>query len=411
MGKLNTAKLRTLTEPGVYGDGGGLYLQVRDAEHRSWVYRYTLFGKARWMGLGAFADVSLAEAREAATAARKQVRAGNDPIAARKAEMDAKRSALSLHTFKEVAAAYVAAHEASWRNEKHRQQWRNTLATYADPVLGKMPVAVVDVAAVITVLEPIWREKPETASRLRGRIESVLDFAAARGWRSGDNPARWKGHLDNLLPARSKVAAVEHHAALPWQEIGAFWEDLGKQGGSSALALRLLILTATRTNEALCARWSEIDLSEKVWTIPAERMKAKKEHRVPLSDGALSVLGEAARLRPDNAPADAFLFPGAKAQRPLSNMALLMLLRRMDRDDLTTHGFRSTFRDWAAEATNYPRDVAEQALAHSLPDKVEAAYRRGDLIEKRRLLMRDWATFCARPVGVGDVVPLRTREG
>ena len=409
MGKLNTAKLRTLTDPGTYGDGGGLYLQVRGAEQRAWVYRYTLFGKAHWMGLGAFADVGLAEAREAATAARKQVRAGGDPIAERKAEKAAKRAAAALHTFDEVAAAYLRAHAASWRNAKHRQQWENTLATYASPTLGKLPVASVNVDDITNVLEPIWQEKTETASRLRGRIESVLDFATARGWRSGENPARWKGHLDNLFPSRSKVAAVEHHAALPWQQIGAFWADLAKQEGTSALALRFLILTATRTNETLCARWCEIDLAEKLWTIPAERMKMKREHRVPLSDAALSALADASKLRPKTAPADAPVFPGAKAGKPLSNMALLMTLRRMERGDLTAHGFRSTFRDWTAEVTNYPRDVAEQALAHSLPDKVEAAYRRGDLIEKRRLMMADWSAFCARPAMSGEVIPLHAK--
>jgi integrase len=404
--KLNSAKLRTLTQPGVHGDGGGLYLQVRDVDHRSWIYRYTLYGKAHWMGLGSFADVSLAEAREAAAVARKQVRKGVDPISARKSEAATKRAAAALHTFGEVSKAYIAAHQGSWRNEKHKQQWRNTLATYAEPILGKMPVATVDVGAVTIVLEPIWREKPETASRLRGRIESVLDFATARGWRTGENPARWRGHLENLMPSRAKIAAVEHHAALRWQEIGGFMADLTKQDGASALALRFLILTASRTGEAIGAKWSEIDLAEQVWTLPAVRMKANREHRIPLSDAALAVLAEAAKLRPDKTSVDAPVFPGAKAGRSLSNMALLMLLRRMGRGDLTAHGFRSTFRDWAAEVTHYPRDVAEQALAHSLPDKVEAAYRRGDLIEKRRLMMQDWATFCARPLPI-VVVPLR----
>jgi integrase len=408
--KLNPAKLRTLTKPGVYGDGAGLYMQVRDADHRSWIYRYTLFGKARWMGLGAFLDVSLAEAREAAAAARKRVRQGVDPIATRKTETTAKRAAGALHTFKEVADAYIAAHESSWRNDKHKQQWRNTLATYAEPILGKMPVATVDVGAVTRVLEPIWREKPETASRLRGRIESVLDYATARGWRSGENPARWRGHLDNLLPATAKIAAVQHHAALPWQEIGAFMADLGQQEGTAALALRYLILTASRTGESIGARWSEVNGLEAVWTVPGARMKAGREHRIPLSDAALAVLADAAKLRKDGAPPDAPVFPGAKEGKPLSNMALLMLLRRMERGDLTAHGFRSTFRDWAAEATNYPRDVAEQALAHSLPDKVEAAYRRGDLIEKRRRMMADWATFCCRPPVAGEIVRLRAKE-
>lgn len=406
MPKLNAAKLRTLTQAGTYGDGGGLYLQVRGPENRSWLYRFKLHGKGHLMGLGTLADVSLAEAREAAMIARKLVRQDIDPIAQRKAARVDAAARAGLNTFSEVAEAYIQAHEPSWRNDKHRQQWRNTLDTYAAPVLGKVPVASVDVGAVMRVLEPIWREKTETASRLRGRIESVLDYATARGWRTGDNPARWRGHLDNLLPNRSKVASVEHHAALPWQQIGAFMADLAKQVGASALALRFLILTATRTNETLGARWSEIGLTAKVWTVPATRMKANREHRVPLSDAALAVLTDAATMRISGA-AGAFVFPGAKAGKPLSNMALLMLLRRMERDDLTAHGFRSTFRDWAAESTNHPRDVAEQALAHSLPDKVEAAYRRGDLIEKRRRLMADWGTFCGQPVIQGEVVPLR----
>ena len=305
-----------------------------------------------------------------------------------------------------MADAYIAAHEASWRNAKHRQQWRNTLDTYADPILGKLPVAQVEVGDVMRVLEPLWREKTETASRLRGRIESVLDYATARGWRSGENPARWRGHLDNLLPARSKVAKVEHHAALPWREIGAFMAALAEEEGVSALALRFAILTAARTGEVIGARWSEIDMQAAVWTVPADRMKAAREHRVPLSDAALDVLREVAKLRTEP-EADGFVFPGGKAGKPLSSMALLMLLRRMERGDLTAHGFRSTFRDWCAEATNYPREVAEAALAHTLRDKTEAAYQRGDLMEKRRRLMAEWATFCARPAPAGEVVPLR----
>jgi len=396
MGKLNTARLRTLTQPGVYGDGGGLYLQVRDVAHRSWIYRYSLAGKARWMGLGAFADVPLAEAREAAAAARKLARQGVDPIARRQADTAAEATRAGLHTFAEIADAYIAAHEAGWRNPKHRQQWRNTLTTYADPVLGKLSAAAVDVGAVMRVLEPIWREKPETASRLRGRIEAVLDYATARGWRSGENPARWRGHLDNLLPARGKVARVEHHAALPWQQMAAFMAKLATQEGVGALALRFAILTAARTGEAIGATWAEIDLTAALWTVPAARMKAGREHRVPLSKPALTVLRQVAKLRTDKAP-DAPVFPGAKPGKPLSNMALLMTLRRMGHGDLTAHGFRSSFRDWCAEATNHPRDVAEQALAHTLGDKVEAAYRRGDLFDKRRKLMDDWARFCTTP--------------
>ena len=405
MSKLNAAKMRTLTKPGSYGDGAGLYLQVRGPDKRSWLYRFKLHGRAHLMGLGAVDDVSLAEARDAAGAARKLVRQGVSPIDQRRAARAENATQAGL-TFAQVADAYIAAHEPSWRNAKHRQQWRNTLDTYADPVLGKLPVALVGVGEVMRVLEPLWRAKTETASRLRGRIESVLDNAAARGWRTGENPARWRGHLDNLLPARSKVAKVEHHSALPWREVGAFTTVLAQGEGMSALALRFAILTAARTGEVIGARWSEIDMHAATWTVPAERMKAGREHRVPLSDGALDVLREVAKLATGPDPR-AFVFPGGKVGKPLSSMALLMLLRRMERGDLTAHGFRSTFRDWCAEATNYPREVAEAALAHTLRDKTEAAYQGGDLMEKRRRLMAEWATFCARPAATGAVVSLR----
>ena len=405
MSKLNAARMRTLTQPGAYGDGAGLYLQVRGADNRSWLYRFRLHGKAHLMGLGMVADVSLAEARDAAAAARKLVRQGINPIDQRRAAR-AKSAAQVGLTFTQVADAYISAHEPSWRNAKHRQQWRTTLHTYAAPILGKLPVAQVDVGAVTRVLEPLWRSKTETASRLRGRIESVLDYATARGWRTGDNPARWRGHLDNLLPARSKVARVQHHAALPWREIGAFMATLAEEQGISALALRFAILTAARTGEVIGARWSELNMTEAVWTVPADRMKAAREHRVPLSDDSLEVLRKVAKLATDP-KADGYVFPGGKPGKPLSTMALLMLLRRMERGDLTAHGFRSTFRDWCAEATNYPREVAEAALAHTLRDKTEAAYQRSDLMEKRRRLMADWATFCARPAVAGEVVALR----
>ena len=404
---LSAAKVRT-AKPGRYGDGNGLYLFVRQsgAERamRAWVFRYRMpGGRMREMGLGSADLVPLADVRVKAADLTRKVRAGIDPLAERDA---IKAEAGAAMTFDAVATAYVAAHEAGWRNAKHRQQWKNTLATYAAPVLGNLPVATVDTGAVMRVLEPLWREKTETASRVRGRIESVLDFAAARGWRTGDNPARWRGHLDNLLPAPSKVAKVQHHAALPWRQMGAFMVDLGKQEGVAAIALRFAILTAARTGEAIGATWGEIDLAENVWTIPAERMKAGRDHRAPLSSGALAALAEARQLRTDQSD-DAPVFPGGKAGKPLSNMAMLALLRRMERGDLTAHGFRSTFRDWAGESTNHPREVAEAALAHTLSDKTEAAYRRGDALDKRRRLMEDWADFCARPAPAGEVVPIR----
>jgi integrase len=408
---LTAAKVRT-AKPGRYGDGAGLYLLVRGAESRFWLFRYTREGKMREMGLGPASGpsvVSLANARMKARKLHDMVREGFDPLLEREAAREAKAAQaklaeIRLMTFRDVAGAYIAAHEASWRNAKHRQQWSNTLETYAHPILGDLPVADVDTGAVMRVLEPIWREKAETASRLRGRIELVLYYAKARGWRDGENPARWRGHVANMLPKRSKVQPVEHHAALPWREIGTFMVDLADQEGLGALALRFTILTAARTGEAIEARWTEIDMTAGVWTVPAARMKAGREHRVPLSDAVLAVLREVAPLRDD--ARGGWIFPGARTGRPLSNMAFLMLLRRMKRGDLTAHGFRSTFRDWAAE-TGQPADVAEAALAHTLGNKVQAAYQRGDLLERRRKLMDTWTAFCARPAITGDVVPLR----
>jgi integrase len=395
-GKLNAVRVRALVRPGTYGDGGGLYLQVRGPAQRSWLYRYKIGGRPRLMGLGVLADVSLAEARDKAAAARKLARQGIDPIDARAAERAEANASRGLNTFREVAEAYQRGHAKSWRNAKHRQQWANTLSAYMYPVMGHLAVAAVTVAEVMRVLEPLWHEKPETASRVRGRIETVLDYATARGWRSGDNPARWRGHLANLLPARAKVRRVKHHAALPWTEVGGFMAALRTQPGMAALALQFVILTAARTGEVIGAPWGEVDLAGAVWTIPAERMKAGREHRVPLSEPVLALLHDLQTLRTDS-DRNAFVFPGARPGRGLSNMAMLVLLRRMGRPDLTTHGFRSTFRDWCAETTAYPAEVAEAALAHVVSDKVEAAYRRGDLFEKRCCLMADWAAHSARP--------------
>jgi integrase len=329
----------------------------------------------------------------------------------RKAEAEAKQAAelaakARAMTFKDVAGAYIAANEAGWRNAKHRAQWTATLEAYAHPHFGDLPVADVDTGHVMRALEPIWRSKAETASRLRGRIETVLDYASARGWRTGENPARWRGHIQNMLPAKAKIQPVEHHAALPWRDIGAFMAKLRMQDGLAAQALLLTIMTTSRSSEVLCAKWPEIDLMKAVWTVPGARMKAGREHRVPLSEPALAVLRGLLPLRNDEA--GGWVFPGARQGRPLSNMAMEMLLRRMGRTDLTVHGFRSTFRDWTAEATGYPGEVAEAALAHVVGDKVEAAYRRGDLFGKRRKLMDDWAAFCARTAPADAVVtPIR----
>jgi integrase len=403
LGRLSAVRVQGVRKPGYYGDGGGLYLRVAPGGAKGWIFRYGGRGRRRDMGLGGYPSIGLAKARELAGDCRGMIAAGLDPIAAR----NEKRAAAAVEaakamTFDDCATAYITAHEAAWRNPKHRQQWKNTLSTYVSPVLGKLPVAAVDTGLVLKVLEPIWARKPETASRVRGRMEAVLDWAKVRGYRTGENPARWRGHLDHLLPAKSKVRKVEHHAALPYAQVGAFVASLHEQPGVSAHALEFLILTATRTGETLGATWDEVDIGAKLWTIPAGRMKAGKEHRVPLSDAALAVLKEMREIRHSD-----YVFPGGRDRRPLSEMSLLMLLRRMKHGDITAHGFRSTFRDWAAERTTFPREVAEAALAHAIPDAVEAAYRRGDLVDKRRKLMDAWAAYCAKiETDAGKVVAL-----
>jgi integrase len=368
--------------------------------------RYQLNGKRREMGLGSFPDVGLKAARLAAADQRKLLTTGTDPMAARDAGREALRAneraaAAKAITFKKAASDYIAAHRTGWKNAKHAQQWENTLATYAEPIIGHLPVSEVATAHMLDILQPIWNTKTETASRVRNRIELVLDAAKARGLRDGENPARWRGHLDKLLPKRAKVRAVEHHTALPWPELPAFMEELAKHEALSYAAIRLTILTACRTSEVLGATWNEIDLESHTWTIPAARMKAGKDHRVPLSDAAQKVLGSLPRI--DESP---YLFPGARQGRPLSNLAMLMGLRRMGRGNLTMHGFRSTFRDWAAERTQYPREVCEMALAHKIAEGAEAAYWRGDIFEKRRALMADWANYAVQ-TPAAKVVALR----
>ncbi|BAP80327.1 phage integrase [Pseudomonas sp. MT-1] len=406
MGKLNPKQVENLSEPGTYEDGDGLRLVVKATGRKSWVMRYQLNGKRREMGLGGFPDIGLKAARQAAADQRKLLTAGADPMATRDAEREALRAsqmvaAAKAVTFKKVATDYIAAHRAGWKNVKHAQQWENTLATYAEPVIGHLPAAEVSTAHVLEILQPIWITKTETASRVRNRIELILDAAKARGLRDGENPARWRGHLDKLLPKRAKVRAVEHHTALPWPDLPAFMDGLAKHDALSYAAIRLTILTACRTSEVLGATWDEVDLESHTWTIPAARMKAGKDHRVPLSDAALKVLGSLPRI--DGSP---YLFPGARQGRPLSNLAMLMGLRRMGRGNLTMHGFRSTFRDWAAERTQYPREVCEMALAHKIAEGAEAAYWRGDIFEKRRALMADWAKY-ATQAPVSKVVALR----
>ena len=399
MKRLTALKVEREKRPGLYSDGLGLYLQVRGGEAKSWIFRYRVGKKLRDMGLGSVNAVSLAEARERAGRCRNLRANGIDPIEHRRGEEAAQRAdAARAVSFEQCATQFVEAHKAGWKNAKHAAQWTATLKTYAYPVFGSLSVASVDTPLVLKVLEPIWNDKTETATRVRGRIESVLDWARVRGYRQGENPARWRGHLDHLLPKRSKVAAVKHHAALPYLDIPAFMESLRAEASVAARAMELCILTAARTSEVIGARWDEIDIKAKLWTIPPQRMKAGREHRVPLAARALTILRQAQK----DSEAE-FVFPGGKANKPLSSMALLMLLRRMKRDDFTVHGFRSTFRDWAAEQTKFPAEVAEMALAHAVADKVEAAYRRGDLFEKRRLLATAWATFCeSKPTKCAD---------
>ena len=397
-------------QPGLHWVSANLYLDTTDGV--SWIFRYMLDGRSRAMGFGPYPRVTLAEARARADQAWKIVDAGGDPIEERRARKEAARvERAKAMTFRACAEAYIRAHSPAWKNAKHSAQWPATLAAYVYPILGDLLVRAVDVGLIMKVLEPIWTEKTETASRVRGRIESILDWATARGYRTGENPARWKGHLATLLSAPTKAKAAarrangrgEHHAALPYAEIPDFMAELRQQQGIAARALEFTIQTGARTGEAIGAKWSEINLAERLWTIPADRMKAGKEYRNPLAGRVIEILKDMQKIRESD-----FVFPGGKAGRPLSNMAMLELLRRMGRDDLTVHGFRSSFSDWCAERTAFPSEVREMALAHAVSDKVEAAYRRGDLFDKRRQLAEAWAQFCAAPVIDAEVVPLAT---
>ena len=388
MGPLAVSRL---SRPGLHTVGGvpGLALQVLASGGRTWILRVVIGNRRREMGLGGYPGVTLAMAREAAREARDLVRRGIDPIEAAKEAREAlKVTPTVTYTVQAAAEAYIAAHEASWKNAKHRDQWTATLKNYAYPVMGKLDVAAIELPHVMRVLEPIWLKKTETAKRLRGRIEMVLDWAGARGFREGPNPARWRGHLDKLLAKPSKVHRIVHHRALPIDEISAFMMRLRDAEGVGARALEFAILTAARSGEVRGATWKEIDLDARLWTISAERMKAAREHRAPLSEAAVAVLKAMPRGRPDS-----YVFRAAHGGR-LSDMTISAVLRRLD-VDAVPHGFRSTFRDWVAERTAYPNEVAEMALAHAVGNKVEAAYRRGDLFEKRLAMMNDWAEFCS----------------
>jgi len=376
---------------GKYEDGGGLRLVVSKTGARKWVLRFTVAGKRREMGLGSLPDVGLAEARDKASAARKLAKDGIDPIEARQTEP------AKTPTFTTCAARYIRAHRHAWKSAKHARQWVRTLKTYARPAIGETKVDAITTEDILNILSPIWTTKTETAKRVQGRIELVLDYAAAHNYRDSSNPARWRGHLDKLLPKPSKVAKVKHLPAMPYTDVSAFMTGLAAKETISSLALQFLILTATRTSEVLQSKWGEFDLDGGIWTVPAERMKTGREHRVPLTQAALAVLDALPRIQDNH-----YTFPGARHGRPLSNMALLKVMRDLgfgvggDRGDYVPHGFRSSFRDWSGEVSSFPRDVAEMALAHAIESKVEAAYRRGDLFAKRRRMMQEWTDFVVK---------------
>jgi integrase len=383
--RLTVAKVKA-AGPGKHPDGANLWLQVGPNGSKSWSLRFTLNGRSREMGLGPYPLVSLSEARDRATAQRRLLLDGIDPIAAR----DAKQPARDPITFGVVAKQYIAGHEKSWKSADHARQWRNSLDRYVLPVIGERPISAIDTHDVLTIVEPLWQDKTETATRVLNRMSLILDWAKARKLRTGDNPARWKGHLDAVLPKRSKVQKVVNHSALPYSRLPQFMTTLRQQSEIGARAAELMILTATRTGEVRFAEWPEIDLDGRLWIIPAARMKAERDHRVPLSEPALVILTALPRE-------GARVFPG------LGQHAILKALQRVD-EGVTAHGFRSTFSDWCAEQTNFPAEVREMSLAHAVSDKVEAAYRRGDLFQKRRDLLYAWARFAE---GLeADVVPL-----
>jgi len=394
MGKLTTKGVQKLvreSKPGMTNDGDGLYLKIGKGGGASWIYRFRWAGKLRDMGLGSFADTPLSEARDLASEQRKLVKQGIDPLAAREQKTEIEAGPI---TFTHCAARYIQSHRRSWRNAKHARQWVSTLKTYVRPTIGHLPVEEVTTQDILKILTPIWTVKNETAKRVQGRIENILDFAAAHEYRDTVNPARWRGHLDKLLAKPSRVQKVNHHPAMPYEQVAAFMDFIQRYSSMSSKALQFLILTATRTSEVLKAEWHEVDLAKKTWRIPAERMKANREHRVPLSSQAMDLLQNIPRVKGNK-----HIFPGMKAGRPLSNMSLLQFMRGLgygthgEQGNYVPHGFRSSFRDWTGEVTSYPRDVAEMALAHTIENKVEAAYRRGDLFEKRRAMMQEWADF------------------
>ena len=388
--RLTALKVQKLKKPGWYADGGGLYLQISPSGSKSWVFRYVLHSREHRHGLGSYETISLIKARQYAEECRVLKKEGIDPIQFKRAKIaqTALKEANSK-TFKDCAISYIEAHKAGWKSRKHELQWRNTLETYAYPVIGNRSIQTIDVALVLKILEPIWYEKTETASRVRRRIENILDWATARKYRIGENPARWRGHLDKLLPKRSKVQKVKHFSAMPYTKLPKYYAKLKKKDTIAALALAFIVLTATRVSETRYATWKEINLKTKEWNIPDIRMKADRPHRVPLSKEAVSILKRAKKLSPNS-----LVFEGNVLNKPISSSSIRQLLQD-DYPKLTVHGFRSTFRDWCAEITSYPREVAEAALAHSIKDATERAYQRGDIFKKRLRLMNTWANYVA----------------
>jgi len=399
MGRLTARKVET-ARAGRHQDGRGLFLNVSKTGGKRWILRFQLNGRRRDMGLGSWPEISLADARQMAEEARKLIAKGIDPIEARQ------QAETQIPIFTQAAAAFIRANRHGWTNYGHRMQWTATLKTYARPVIGDKPVDQITTEDILQILQPIWSGKTETAKRVQGRIENILDFAAARRWRDPVNPARWRGHLDKLLPRPGRVKTVRPQPAMPWQELPGFMAELSRLKGISAQALQMLILTAARTGEIIGAQWHEIDIEAAIWTIPASRMKARKEHRVPLSPAAMKIIEGLPRVKGND-----HLFPGKHHGKPLSNIAMLEMMRglgygvRGERGPYVPHGFRSTFRDWAGEVSSFPGDVCEMALAHTIKDKAEAAYRRGDLFDKRRNLMNAWANYCLS--AGADIVPLK----
>lgn len=402
--RLNPTGIKQDMAPGLYPDGGGLYLQVSKGGTKSWLFRFMLHGRARQMGLGPLRDISLKQARTQAGDCRALLEQGIDPIEHRKRQRETLRQAEGRsRTFEECAKEYIEIRRPDWKNAKHASQWENTLSEYAYPVLGSRPVAEITTDDVLRVLKPIWYEKSETATRVRQRIEAVLSYARVRGYRNGENPALWRGHLDQILPKRNKVRSVKHHPALPYADLPAFFAELMARQSAGARALAFTILTAARSREVRLAVPGEFDLENGLWTIPGERMKAHKTHRVPLTPTACQLVTEALSGRED----PEYAFPGGKTGKPLSENGMLATLKKgMERQDLTVHGFRSTFRDWAGECTSFPREVIEAALAHQIKDDAERAYARGDLFEKRRKLMAAWTNYCLSETK-GKVIPLK----